>query len=115
MSCQTKTVLSGRNIHSLLTMKQLASLEKQGGSGKRCALLESGGEEYAFFNGRSKVGGEVGEGLLHYSRGGWTPLSIGLHVPFLQVNNLKRIKVPTSSEYRHHGFSLHRLQNGRTT
>ena len=50
-----------RGVHSMLTMKQLASLEKQGGgSWKRYALPECGGEEYAFFNGRSKVGGEVG-------------------------------------------------------
>ena len=53
----------------MLTMKQLASLEKQGGSGKRCALPESGGEEYAFFNGRSNVGGEV-EGFCFVTPGG---------------------------------------------
>ena len=44
----------------MLTMKQLASFVEQGGKWKRCSLPESGGEERAFFNGRSKIGGEVG-------------------------------------------------------
>ena len=32
-----------KGILSMLAMKQLASLEKQGGSGKKCALSEAGG------------------------------------------------------------------------
>jgi len=33
---------------------------RTGGKWKRCSLPESGAEERAFFNGRSKIGGEVG-------------------------------------------------------
>ena len=69
----TFTIIAIRGVHLMLTMKQL-HWKNRGGSGKRCALPESGGEEYALFNGRSKVRGEVGGVLLHYSRGGWTPL-----------------------------------------
>ena len=39
----------------MLTMKQLASLEKQGGSGKRCALPESGEEAMFHWKNREEV------------------------------------------------------------
>jgi hypothetical protein len=70
-----RTLHTLRGVHSMLTMKELASFEKQGGgSGKRCALPESGGGEVCIL--QWKIYNSVGSGevLLHYSRGGWTPL-----------------------------------------
>ena len=60
----------------MLAMKQLASLEKQGGEVEKGALrLKVGGRVCIFqWEYKSREGSEGV--LLHYSRGGWTPLTM---------------------------------------
>ena len=50
------------------------------GSGKRCALPESRGEEYAFFNGRSKIEREVEEFRFIASGGDERPWAMTIFV-----------------------------------
>jgi hypothetical protein len=59
----------------MLTMKQLASLEKQGGgveNGAHC--LKVGGREKSMLFSMEDLKQGSGRILLHYSRGVWTPL-----------------------------------------
>ena len=59
----------------MLTMKQLASLEKQGGgSGKRCSLPESGGRIMHFsMENQSRGGSRGGFASLYQGGGGGRP------------------------------------------